>query len=119
MPLESAPLADRIKNRQQPRASSLYTPGLRVAVVDVLVGLVRHARGCLRRSRRRWTCIIGALRVQHLGVRGVSTKKKRNGSLEHLVVVIIFGVLVGRHDAFGAVRGVSTVVCDVLDVFEV
>lgn len=41
MPLESAPPTDRIINRHQPRASSLYTPGIRVAIVDVLVAMVR------------------------------------------------------------------------------
>lgn len=39
VPLQDSPVSDRVN--LQPRASTLYTPGVRVAVADVMVDLVR------------------------------------------------------------------------------
>lgn len=51
VPLEVSPVTDRAHH--QPRASTLYTPGLRVAVADVMVDLVRVSRALAAGGRGR------------------------------------------------------------------
>lgn len=66
VPLEQSPISDRVNH--QPRASTLYAPGIRVAVADVMVELVRvcRRRGCWCASATAlavcyWSCIFRVL----------------------------------------------------------